>query len=337
MDDLIANSDEKILPFTSYPSSSMLMYAEILEKNKNDCSLPLPVLLEKSSKLGMLKFLKDHSEEIAKEILRCHKHSGGKKAVVVPLGFVNKAKKSGGGSHANALVFNTLQMTAEHFEPHGIKDYVPARKGWLELEGVNLAGGINAINKELKKLAKQEGLKEFSKGLKYVRPVDVCPSESMYKNFRGVQDFDRSKKEEVDFEGFTIKEKGGYCQLWTYFLLDLRLKTLDKPSQEVLKEYATYRDIYKNSIGSDPNKTMMGLIRGYSKNYFNIIRKLINEGKFSLAEFLEYRNWNDSIKNWKKMSEDEKKTLRDIHDKVENSLNEEASEKMKKVMKDAQK
>jgi len=331
VDELIANSDETILPFTSLPASSMLMYSEILERNKNDCSLPLPLLLENSSKLGMLKFLKDYSEEIAKEIIRCHKHSKGKKAVVIPLTFKNKKS---GGTHANALVFNTLQMTAEHFEPHGIKDYVPARKSSIELEGVNLAGGINAINKELKILAKKEGLKEFSKGLKYVKPVDVCPSESMYKNFRGVQSFDISKKEPVDFEGFQIKEKGGYCQLWTYFLLDLRLKTLDKPSQEILKEYATYRDVYKNSIGSDPNKTMMGLIRGYSKMYFNMIRKLIDDGKFSMQEFIKYRDIN-SLK--KELTGEDKKFANKNYKKINDLIFKESSEKMERVMKDAQK
>lgn len=305
------------------------MYSEILDKNKNDCSLPLPVLLEKSSNLGMVEFLKKYSEEIAREILRCHKHSKGKKAVVLPLGFRDIRS---GGSHANALLFNTLQMTAEHFEPHGRKDYVPARKNLLELKGVNLAGGINAINKELKILAKKEGLKEFSKGLKYVRPVEVCPSESMYKNFRGVQSLDTSKEGKVDFEGFTIEEIGGYCQLWSYFLLDLRLKTLDKPPQEVLKEYATYRDEYKISIRENPNKTMMGLIRGYSKNYFNMIRKLINEGKFSMEEFIMYRDINTLRKD-----NDKRKEANRNYKKIRDLIFQEASEKMERVMKDAQK
>jgi len=292
--------------------------------------------LERMKKLDMVGFLKEYSEEIAKEIFRCHKHSQGKKAVVLPLSF----KDNMGGSHANALVFNTSQMTAEHFEPHGRKDYVPARKEWLQLKGVNLAGGINAINKSLKKVAKEKGFpKAFSSGLKYIKPVDVCPSESMYKNFKGVYGSGtggKIEKEPVDFEGFQIKEIGGYCQLWTYFLLDLRLKTLDRSPQEVLKEYATYRDQYKISIGENPNKTMAGLIRGYSKIYFNMIRKLINEGKFSLEEFLnKYRNWNNAIKNWKKMSEAEKKNLKDVHKKVEDALIEEATEKMKRVMKDA--
>ena len=129
----------------------------------------------------------------------------------------------------------------------------------------------------------------------------------MYKNFKGVYTGTWPKKEPVDFEGFTITELAGYCQVWTYFLLDLRLKTLDKPSQEVLKEYATYRDVYKNSIGSDPNKTMNGLERGYSKLYFNIIRKLINEGKFSMEEFIKYRNYNEELKKWKDMSNEERK------------------------------
>lgn len=297
------------------------MYAEILDRNKNDCSIPYTVL-DKIYKRNtdMVKFIKENSEVIAKEIIRCHKESKGKKAVVLPLSFINKAKES--GTHANALVFNTIQMTAEHFEPHGLKDYSPSKKGWLQLKGVNLGGAITQLNKEIKKLAKAEKLKEFSKGLKYLRPVDVCPTESMYKNFKGVQGFDRSKKEELQFEGFTIKEKGGYCQLWTYFLLELRLKTLDKPAQEVLKEYATYRDIYKNSIGSNPNKTMMGLIRGYSKVYFNIIRNLINQGKFTLEEFLKYRDVNKN-KEWTN------------YYKIEKLLNEVSEKKLAEVMKDA--
>ena len=115
------------------------------------------------------------------------------------------------------------------------------------------------------------------------------------------------------------------------------MKTLDKPSQEVLKEYATYRDVYKNSIGSDPNKTMNGLERGYSKLYFNIIRKLINEGKFSMEEFIKYRNYNSELKKWKDMSEDERKFLVSTNKKVNDLIFEEASKKMEIVMKDAHK
>lgn len=298
------------------------MYAEILDRNKNDCSIPFTVL-DKIYKRNtdMVKFIKENSEVIAKEIIRCHKESKGKKAVVLPLTFVVKK----GGTHANALVFNTLQMTAEHFEPHGLKDYSPSKNGWLQLKGVNLGGAITQLNKEIKKLAKAEKLKEFSKGLQYVRPVDVCPTESMYKNFQGVYGSGTGgtiKKEPVDFEGFQIKEIGGYCQLWTYFLLELRLKTLDKPAQEVLKEYATYRDIYKNSIGSDPNKTMAGLIRGYSKVYFNMIRKLINDGKFTLEEFLKYRGVNKN-KEWTN------------YFKIEKLINEVSNKKLAEVMKDA--
>ena len=307
------------------------MYAEILDRNKNDCSLSIYLVKDQFIKQNDSpdKIIKANPESIAKEIIRCHKESKGKKAVVIPLGFKNKK----GGSHANALVFNTLQMTAEHFEPHGLKDYSPSKKDWLELKGINLAGAINVLNKEIKKLAQADNLKEFSKGLKYLKPVDVCPNESMYKNFRGVQGLDRSKKEPVNFEGFTIKEFGGYCDLWTYFLLELRLKTLDKPAQAVLKEYATYRDQYKISIGSDPNKSMMGLIRGYSKVYFNMIRKLINDGKFTLEEFITYRDFNKILKNWKNMTNAERASVNNTHYKLNDILFEEASKRIVNVMK----
>lgn len=310
------------------------MYSEILDRNKNDCSLPFKFIKERTEYRDTVNnLIKKNKELIAKEIIRCHKHSKGKKAVVLPIGFVNKAKKSGGGTHANALVFNTLQMTAEHFEPHGIEDYSPSKKGWLRLVGVNLNPAIAILSKELKKQAKEQGLDEFKNGLKYVKPIDVCPSESMYKDFKGVQDFDRSKKESVDFEGFQIKEVSGYCQLWTYFLLDLRLKTLDKPPQEVLKEYATYRDQYNISIGQNPNKTMMGLIRGYSKNYFNIIRQMINEGKFTLEEFLKYRDINSF--RGSKIPKDQIDVADQVFEKISAIIFEEASKILDKVMKDA--
>ena len=315
------------------------MYAEILRRNKNDCSLPIPLLLEASSKLGMIEFLNNNSEEIAKEIIRCHKHSKGKKAVVIPLGFKNKNKESGGGSHANALLFNTLHMTAEHFEPHGLKDYSLSKKDWLQLQGVNLKLGINAVNKQLKRLAKEQGLKEFSKGLNYIRPVDVCPSNEQYKDFRGVQSVDRSKKEPVEFEGFTITEAPGYCQLWTYFLLELRLKTLNRKPDDVLKSYATYRDAMSISITSDPNykpenyfEEMMTLIRGYSKIYFNMIKKLINEGKFTLDEFLKYRNIND-YRGDKSMPDSVKNEANEIYTRLTDIISDEATKILDLVMK----
>ena len=276
------------MPFTSLPASSLLIYSEILRRNKNDCSLSLDLLKNLAS-----KFVKDKTkdqlirkaDEIAKEIIRCFKDSKGKKVVVVPISFSNT--KKGAGTHANALVFNTKLMTAEHFEPHGRKDYVPARappqhKG-KGLKGVNLSSTITAINKELKK--QKSDLK-----FKYEPPLDVCPSESMFKNFYGVQSFDISKKEPVDYQGFKIKEMAGYCKLWTYFLLELRLKTLSQPASEVYAEYAKYRDIYKYNQLQDPNKSMMGLIRGYSKMYMDMITRLINEGKFSLEDYLKYRD-----------------------------------------------
>ena len=264
------------------------MYAEILRRNKNDCSLPLDILLKESRVLDMKKFLNENAGMIAKEIIRCWRDSKGKKVVVLPLTFRTK----GGGTHANALLFNTKLMTAEHFEPHGRKDYSPSKKDWLELTGVNLSSGITAINKELKK---QNSDFKF----KYETPLDVCPSESMFKNFKGVQAYSTiSKTDLFNYQGFQIKEKGGYCQLWSYFLLELRLKTLSKPASEVYSEYAKFRDLYKSTL-QDPNRTMMRLIRGYSKIYMDLITRLINQKKFSLEEFLKYRdNNNNKNKDW---------------------------------------
>ena len=299
-DELVDNSSEDILPYTSLPDSSLIMYAEILRRNKNDCSLPLELIRENMKKTEPKEFLKDNAEVIAKEIIRCFKDSQGKKVVVVPLSFKNAGKQV--GTHANALLFNTNLMTAEHFEPHGRKDYLPAREGWLKLKGVNLSSSINEINKQLKKLKS-----DFK--FKYEAPLDVCPSESMFKDFKGVQGFDNIPRKpgspDPIYKGLTIREAGGYCQLWTYFLLELRLKTLSQPASKVYAEYARYRDIYKSNL-QDPNKSMKRLIRGYSTIYMDMINRLINEGKFSLEDFLKYRNINKNkdFVNYKKVGAD---------------------------------
>tara|TARA_R110000744_G_scaffold145986_1_gene258791 strand:- start:9 stop:626 length:618 start_codon:yes stop_codon:yes gene_type:complete len=188
-------------------------------------------------------------------------------------------------------------MTAEHFEPHGRRDYRPELKGRIQLMGVNLSTSITEINKQLKKL-------KSDINFKYEAPLDVCPSESMFRNFRGVQSFDKSSKDAVDYKGFTIKETGGYCQIWSYFLLELRLNTLSQPASKVYAEYAKYRDIYKSSL-QDPNQTIMRLARGYSKMYMDMITRLINEGKFSLEEFIKYRDFQEGNKdqtNYRKVS-----------------------------------
>ena len=76
----------------------------------------------------------------------------------------------------------------------------------------------------------------------------------------------------------------------------------------------------------------MGLIRGYSKNYFNMIRKLINEGKFSMEEFIMYRDINTLRKD-----KDKRKEANKNYEKIRDLIFQEASEKMERVMKDAQK
>jgi len=304
---LVDESSEEILPFTAMPSSSIIFYAEVLRKNKNDCSIPINVFKKfkaiNTKVTNAKKIMEDNALPIAEEIVKCYEKAGGKKAVAVPLTFQNT--KGTRGTHANILLFNPNGMFAEHFEPHGRKDYGKNDFTWIKLTAVNMKTAVSKVNTQVKKLAKEKGIKELQKGFTYLPPVDVCPAESLYKDFKGVQSFDTSKKEDVTYEGFTIKENAGYCQAWAYFLLDLRLQTLDKPPQEVLMEYSRKRNLYKFAIRNDPNKTIMGLIRGYSKIYFNVIKKLINEGKFTLEEFLRYRDIkkNKDNANFNKISD----------------------------------
>ena len=108
-DELVENSDEKILPFTSLPDSSLLFYSVILEKNKNDCSVPVQILssffkMKDPTAKNSVKLLKKNAKIVAEAIVDCHTKSKGKKAVVIP---ITLATAKGSGTHANALLLNT--------------------------------------------------------------------------------------------------------------------------------------------------------------------------------------------------------------------------------------
>ena len=229
------------VPYEGLNHFSTMLYTEILRRNQNDCSIDWAMIGDFKDLRKPNTLLKNRSEEIAVEILRCYMKSKGEKIVAIPISIKSKKKTMGRhGYHANVLLFNTKLMTAEHYEPHGAADYTDK---YTEL---NLKSGIAAINESISKLMRQwkdkgelkviaknfTGFNVITKDItitgkppkqfavkkrlfKYMTPIEVCPSPQSFKDFIGWQnEYDTGKNTSI-FEGVKITETGGYCSAWS--------------------------------------------------------------------------------------------------------------------------
>ena len=233
--------------------------------------------------------LKENAEVIAKRFVKCSQRNQ-----ALPIGISINGSSDKTGTHANLLLLNPLRMEAEHFEPHGSSyrgEWVGARRkkdinsvsGYKDVPGgyfkppqVNLNPGVSAINKELKKIWDNDTddiKKRFSKvpKLKYLKTDETCPSPSVQGSMNGFQGGDSGGRSTAPilFEGSLITEVHGYCQMWSLFYLDLRLKTLKKSSAEVFTEMISLLTEDKKKSGS----RYIELMRGLSKYAWEQIQK----------------------------------------------------------------
>ena len=307
------------VPYEGLNHFSTMLYTEILRRNQNDCSIDWAMIGDFKDLRKPNTLLKNRSEEIAVEILRCYMKSKGEKIVAIPISIKSKKKNMGQRDfHANVLLFNTKLMTAEHYEPHGAADYTDK---YTEL---NLKTGIDRINQSISTLMRQwkdkgklkveqktfKGRDVTTKGItitgtppkqlsgyrtklfKYMTPIEVCPSPQSFKDFIGWQnEYDTGKNTSI-FEGVKITETGGYCSAWSMFILDMRLQQLDKPAPETTAEFGKYLKEFRDNL--DRKEDFVILIRGYVKQVFQAVKKLVAEGKFSLKEFGLYYGYQQA-------------------------------------------
>ena len=232
---------------------------------------------------GMLAvdWLKDNAQQLATDIIRCRRNG---KALALP---ISLEEKGTGGKHANMLLFNNLLNTAEHFEPHGIEAGFDTDKRQIDLKPA-----IDEINKYMGDEIRYE----------YLPPSKVCPMISEADMVNGLQTLDsknieapnkRPLKTKFDvkfptdarmFEGVTITEAGGYCAMWSNFFLDLRLKTLKRPVDEVMNSIT--RLFSKDYKDKKKKREFIFLMRGVSANAFDLSMTLVKQGKITLEELI---------------------------------------------------
>ena len=304
-DNLKENKSPIFFPWTSYWYMSFMNMAYILSLNENDCSSSIELLKETSYPYVYVKGQQTHkykpneiliknAKEIADDIMRCMKQG---KVLALPIGVQGSRGRQDGG-HANMLLFNYHQKTAEHFEPHGDKyraNWVLDKKtGKYEPQqplDVDLKTGVAEVNKYLK---------EYDDGInfKYLSREKVCPITP--KGFNGFQldkqittpkkyfNFAEGDKatmfvkdpvevNERQFKGVIIDEIGGYCEMWSLFFIDLRLKTLKEPVAEVMKEM---QDLFGQQA-KDNSKEFIYLMRGLTAFSWTTLMGLVKSGDIS--------------------------------------------------------
>jgi len=281
---LKSNASPIFYPWSSQITSSFITYGYILNNNSNDCSLSETILRDINSSRGNSKIVNpnknmiDYAKLIAENIYRCYKRN---KVVCIPFGIVQREGNSY-SHHANMLIFNYHRKEAEHFEPHGefFKGGFNKKGERKKVQGVNLEPAIKKINAELDKI--QGAPWPFE----YVPPKDVCPAGfNKLKGFQSLDSYKDKSTSKRDFQGVVITEIGGYCKMWSFFYMDLRLKTLRKKASEIYTEMAT---MFQKDYSDEKRKEFIYLMRGMSKFAWEKQLEMVKKGFITEPELIKY-------------------------------------------------
>ena len=144
-----------------------------------------------------------------------------KRFICIVISLRNKVTKSG---HANALIIDRSLRTVELFEPHGDKNR--GRYKQRDLEDVYYS------------------LEEYFNDQEYefLYPEEVCPSYG---------------PQSLEAGSLKMKNEDGYCEAWSLWYIEMRLKYPDIPRDALLPSIL---DIFAND-----GKIALGVIRNYAE------------------------------------------------------------------------
>lgn len=203
---------EKVVDYDGGLFSSYLFHLNFLHKHKYDCIIrpeDYDELDERDQEYFIYNFLT--------KIIKCIKD--GSKIIAIPFGFSN---------HFNMIIYNVKLNELYRYEPHG-QEYADEKSD-------------KNLNNMLFTFVKDERIiKEFGK-IKYISPVESCPKikHSVSVGFQSMENYylqilltNKQMKEVLKKEG------GGFCQAWSWFMLDLIMLNPDKSINEIYKEAHT--------------------------------------------------------------------------------------------------
>ena len=250
--------------YNADPTIQIIHYLSLIKEYEKKCAIlgfsrldKLLINTDKSSKIN-IDFFK-FAKTLSNDILDCIKR--GDKLIAIPLGIRIGNEKSG---HANMLIFRPNENTIERFEPHG----------WMF--GIDFTTDMNINNtlKEMFEVKMKPYLKKYTP--KYIPPNNICPLQdnSKFSQYKlGFQDL------EGQIKGLE-KEGGGFCGMWSNFLLELMFLNQELTTKEVIQKAL---DISKE----DP-QYLKNVIRGYvikvEKTLDKVIKTINANGGFTFEE-----------------------------------------------------
>jgi hypothetical protein len=164
------------------------------------------------------------ADELGNDLLGCIKR--GDPLIVIPLSL-----RFADGGHANLLIYRPFQQTIERYEPHGAKFSGRAK---------TTDRVVNEALKEMFEVKLKPILKEYTP--KFISQDQICP------NPKGFQAFEGSI---IGLE----REGGGFCSMWSLFVLELVFINPNTSTKEILAEAL--------AIAKADPKYLKNVIRGY--------------------------------------------------------------------------
>lgn len=243
-----------IRQWPGYDIIDTLFYLYLFNKYKNNCLIKYQGLTSKNS-LGIELQIKQrmsandkaiyqqHLQAVSKQLSDCIERNPD--SIIVPL----YLKGSGGGGHANVLIYRKKDHIIEHFEPHGAY-YSLLNSKINKLIDTKLNEFMRILNTHLKKKDKP--------------PVKLIPSNDVCPYISGLQALEeKSSQQKLPLEG------GGYCAAWSMFFTELALKNPTIPSNELL-------NIIYNKLDKDAEK-QHNYLRKVITGYVNLIHDKIEK------------------------------------------------------------
>lgn len=237
--------------YNADPTIQIIHYLSLIKEYEKKCAIlgfshldKLLINTEKSSKLN-IDFFK-FAKTLSNDILDCIKR--GDKLIAIPLGIRFGKEKTG---HANMLIFRPYENTIERFEPHG---YMYGTDYTTDIN-------INDTLKEMFEVKMKPYLKKYTP--KYIPPNNICP-------LQGNSTFSQYKLGFQDIEGKIKgleKEGGGFCGMWSNFVLELIFLNQELTTKEVLQK--------AYDISKEDPQYLKNVIRGYVIKVEKVMDKVI--------------------------------------------------------------
>ena len=206
----------------------------------------------------MNKEFYEKAEELSGDLLDCIERED--KLIAIPLRLRFGSQKEG---HANLLIYRPFEKTIERFEPHGNEFQGKA--------GQDADKVFNSVLTRMFEVEMKPYLKEYTP--KFISPDQVCPNPRGFQSLEG-------QVERLNQEG------GGFCGMWSLFVLELLFINPTKPTAEIIKEAL--------AISKEDPQYLRNVIRGYvlktEKMLDSYIKKIDANDGFSFNRANEINN-----------------------------------------------